>query len=285
MRIACVQANVVFNDPAANIVVLIRRLEALKRDGVDLALFPEAFLTGYCVDSLADARQIAIDRRVLIPIREACDKLGITTIVGFAERSGDNVFNAATLIEPGQDPQYYRKSHLPFLGLDRFVHAGDELPVFDTALGRIGILICFDLRIPEAARVLALRGAELIALPTNWPEGAETSAEHVSIARAAENRVFMATCNRVGEENGFRFIGRSKIIAPSGKVLAAAGVDEQVLVCDLDLAEARIKRNVMIPGKYETAVFESRRPELYGDIAPAANREADLPTQSAPLWV
>ncbi|HWA82421.1 MAG TPA: carbon-nitrogen hydrolase family protein [Fimbriimonadaceae bacterium] len=285
MRIACVQANVAFNDPAANIVALVRRLEALKRDGVDLALFPEAFLTGYCIDSLADARQIAIDRRVLIPIREACDKLGIATVVGFAERSGDNVHNAAALIEPGQDPQYYRKSHLPFLGLDRFVHAGDELPVFETAYGRIGILICFDLRVPEAARVLALRGAELIALPTNWPEGAETSAEHVSIARAAENRVFMATCNRVGEENGFRFIGRSKVIAPSGEVLAAAGTDEEVIVCDIDLAEARIKKNVMIPGKYETAVFESRRPELYGDIAPGANREADLPTQTAPLWV
>lgn len=285
MRIACAQSNVAFNDPAANIVVLVRRLEAFKRQGVDLAIFPEAFLTGYCVDSLEDAQHIAIDRRVLAPVCDACDRLGITTIVGFAERSGDSVFNAAALIEPNQEPQIYRKSHLPHLGLDRFVHAGDELPVFDTALGRIGILICFDLRIPEAARVLALRGAELIALPTNWPEGAETSAEHVTIARAAENRVFMATCNRVGEENGFRFIGRSKIVAPSGKVLAAAGSDEEVLICDVDLAEARIKKNVMIPGKYETAVFDSRRPELYGDIAPGAEREAELPSQTAPLWV
>jgi 5-aminopentanamidase len=113
-------------------------------------------------------------------------------------------------------------------------------------------------------------------LPTNWPEGAEVSAEHISIARAAENRVFLATCDRVGSENGFNFIGRSKIIHPSGRVLAAAGVDEETLIADVDLSEARQKRTVGIPGKYETEAFQSRRPDLYGTIvepvrAPAAS--------------
>lgn len=285
MRIACAQLNVVFGDVAANVARAVAQLEELKAQGVDLAVFPEAFLTGYCVERLSDAQSIATEPRTLLPLREACDRLSITTIVGFAERSGESVYNSAALIEPHRELRIYRKVHLPELGLDKFVEPGNELLVFDTALGRIGLLICFDLRIPEAARVLALRGAELIVLPTNWPEGAETSAEHVAIARAAENRVFVATCNRVGEENGFRFIGRSKIIGPNGKVLAAAGTEEEVVVADIDMAEARIKRNVMIPGKYETTVFESRRPELYSELVPEHEFESEMMPEAPPIWV
>ncbi len=266
MRVACVQANVAFADPASNIASAILRLEKLRLEGVELAVFPEAFLTGYCVDCMADAERIALPASAVSPLQEAADRIGISLVVGFAEAGAEAIYNSAALIEPGVATRFYRKCHLPDLGLDKFVKPGDDLPVFDTAFGKIGILICFDLRMPEATRVLALRGAELIVLPTNWPEGAETSAEHVCIARAAENRIFMATCNRVGEENGFRFIGCSKIVGPSGKVLAAAGTNEDVITADIDLAEARIKRNVMIPGKYETAVFDARRPELYGEI-------------------
>jgi 5-aminopentanamidase len=285
MRIACAQLDVAFGDTARNIDVAISKLAELKQQGVDLVLFPEAFLTGYCVDSISEAQRIAIHPRQLMPITEACDRLSICAVVGFAEREGGEVYNAAALFEPGERPRIYRKTHLPELGLDKFVGHGNELDVFDTALGRIGILICFDMRLPEAARVLTLRGAELIVLPTNWPEGAETSAEHVAITRAAENRVFFATCNRVGTENGFRFIGRSKIIGPTGAVLASAGDTEDCIVADLDLKEARIKRNVMIPGKYETDVIGSRRPELYHELAPGSERETEIAPEAPPIWV
>jgi len=285
MRIACVQANVAFASPSENVASAVEHLEKLKSEGVDLAVFPEAFLTGYCVSTLVDALRIAIEPRALAPLAEACERLSISLAVGFAERSGHQVFNTAALFEPGKEVRYYRKVHLPELGLDKFVIPGDDLPVFDTAFGRLGILICFDLRVPEAARVLALKGVELIVLPTNWPEGAEASAEHLVIARAAENRVFLVACNRVGEENGFRFIGRSKIVAPSGQVIAAAGTGEEVIVADIDLADARVKRNVIIPGKFETTVFDCRRPELYGEIAGISRTDERLPAEPAPLWV
>jgi predicted amidohydrolase len=190
----------------------------------------------------------------------------VSAVVGFVEADGERIYNTAALLEPGVSPRFYRKSHLPELGVDKFVDRGDALDVFDTRHGRVGIHICYDLRFPEPSRVLTLDGAEIIVLPTNWPEGAEASAEHVAIARAAENRVFMVTCNRVGEENGFRFIGRSKIVGPAGDVLAAAGSGSEVLIADIDPSQARIKRNVRIPGRYETEVIESRRPELYGAI-------------------
>lgn len=266
MKVACVQANVVFGDPIANAQRVVRELERLGSAGVQLAVFPEAFLTGYCVDSQASAGCIALprDAGVFDELAQAVNLTSVTTILGFAETDGEFLYNTAALLEPGKEPRFYRKTHLPELGLDKFVRGGDELPVFDTHLGRIGILICFDLRHPEAARALALAGAEIIALPTNWPEGAEVSAEHVAIARASENRVFVVTCNRVGAEHGFSFIGRSKIVDVSGAVLASAGGGEETIIADLDLSKARIKRNVMIPGKYETTVFDSRRPELYG---------------------
>lgn len=312
MKIACVQSNVVFNDPGANTAKAIDHLRLLKKQGVDLAVFPEAYLTGYCVEAMDDARKIAIDARskYIEEIRLTCEGLDMMAVVGFAElgseleawgsgqgndhndttalrnttpsipesrtpdlssspkpRASNPVFNSAALFEPGQETRFYRKSHLPELGLDKFVCRGHgPLDVFDTRLGKIGILICFDFRMPEACRVLALKGAQILVLPTNWPEGAEITADYTPITRATENRIFVATCDRVGEENGFKFIGRSKIIEPSGKVLASAGDKEETIVAELDLAFANQKRVVTVPGRYEIEVFKARRPELYLDL-------------------
>ena len=268
MRVASVQSNVVFGDAEANADRAIEKLKELKAQGVDLAIFPEAYLTGYCVETCEAAAAVAIssDSNAIARINQACQDLDILAVVGYAESNGATIYNTAVLLEPGEHPRYYRKTHLPELGLDKFVQAGQELPVFETRLGKIGILICFDLRPPEATRVLALNGAELLVLPTNWPVGAEISAEFISVARAAENRIFVATCNRVGEENGFSFIGQSKIIDVSGKVLAAAGSVEETIIADIDMLVARQKRTVAIPGKYETEVFASRNTSLYGPI-------------------
>jgi predicted amidohydrolase len=232
-------------------------------------VFPEAYLTGYCVECVEDARSIALpsSHEALALLQSVCDETGILCVVGYAEAVSDTVLrNTVALLEPGKPAQTYSKTHLPELGYDKFVERGDHLNVFDTSIGKIGMIICYDLRPPEAARVLALKGAELIVLPTNWPVGAEISADFVAVARAAENRVFLATCDRVGVENGFQFIGKSKIISPTGKVLAAAGDQEETIFATIDLAEARQKRTVNVPGKYEMEVFASRNPQLYDVI-------------------
>lgn len=267
MKLAVLQLDVAFGDPGENTSWAIGHLRRLKSEGVDLALFPEAFLTGYAVDDQEAANGIAISAEDLAPLETTCEELDIMAVVGFAERVEDgSLRNAAALFEPGQPVRIYRKTHLPDLGLDKFVRAGDELPLYETRLGKIGVLICFDLRPPEATRALALAGAEILLLPTNWPEGAEVSADFIAPARAGENRIFVATCNRVGTENGFRFFGHSGIYAPTGRPLAKAGEEEETLIAEFDLAEARQKRTVNIPGRYETEVFASRRPELYGSL-------------------
>lgn len=263
VRIASVQMDVAYNDLAANVGKVASHLRSLAAEGGQVAVFPECALTGYCVGSPEDASSITRTVGVLEEIQAAIDETGLVAVVGFAEAG---LFNTAALFEPGVPIRYYRKTHLPELGYDRFTKTGDELPVFETRFGKIGIQICFDVRFPEASRVLALKGADMILLPTNWPTGADISADVLCVARAVENKVFVATANRVGTENGYAFIGKSKLIAPSGKLLAAAGDGEEVLVAEFDLEQARNKRNVTVAGKHETTVFLSRRPELYGEI-------------------
>ncbi len=268
-KLACVQSNVVFNDPAANTAKAIARMRELKGQGVELVVFPEAYLTGYCVETPGAAHDISIEATSdhIRQLEQASNELDVLAVVGFAEREGTRTFNSAVILEPGQVPRFYRKAHLPELGLDKFVCPGHgPLEVFETRIGKIGVLICFDLRPPEATRVLALKGAQILILPTNWPEGAERNADHTPITRAMENRIFVATCDRVGEENGFKFIGRSKIVDPSGKVLASAGDQEEVILAELDLDFANQKRVVTVPGKFEIEVFKARRPDLYSDL-------------------
>lgn len=279
IRVACVQCDVVFNDPRANADLCLKKLAELKQQGVDLAIFPEAFLTGYCADSLDEAMAMALplesDRyhrltnapHVVTEIQEACQRLDIHAVVGLLATDGTDVYNAALLFEPEGTVHRYDKTHLPHLGADRFTIGGWHLEPVETKIGVIGMLICFDVRVPEAARVLALGGADLIVLPTNWPVGSETSPAHFTVVRAAENRVFLAAANRVGTERGVTFIGESGIFGPVGEVLAKAGAGEETILADLDLEQAREKRTVNVPGEYELDYWGARRPGLYTRIA------------------
>ncbi|MBS1721977.1 MAG: carbon-nitrogen hydrolase family protein [Armatimonadetes bacterium] len=266
IRVACAQLNVAFGNPETNLERALTTINQCRGNQADLIVFPECFLTGYCVDSLAEARSIAISIDSLEPLREACVKEGATVIVGFAEQDADRLYNSAALIEPDGKVSVYRKTHLPHLGLDRFVSRGDQVLVADTAIGRIGVFICFDLRPPELARCMAIAGAQLLVLPTNWPVGANGGPNIIAPARANENKVFLATCNRAGNENGFHFIGQSGIYSVFGALLAQAGEGEEIIYADLELGLADEKQNVMVPGKYETNSFTSRRPELYKSL-------------------
>lgn len=260
--------DVVFGDPAANFAVLEREVSALATHQVDLAVFPEAFLNGYVVGSPDEAADIALNdpAAMLARIVDVVDRTGVGVAVGYLWHDRTVLRNSAAMILPGGSMERYDKSHLPFLGFDRFAAPGSELPVFETPWGKIGILICYDLRIPEAARVLALRGADLLILPTNWPEGAELSAEHYTVVRASENRIFVAAVNRVGTENGVRFFGHSSVVNPEGDMLGILGEEAGRLIVDIDLSLARQKNRVVVPGEYETHAFAVRQPTAYGPL-------------------
>lgn len=270
MRLAVVQWDVSFGDVEANLARLEGVLPRLAEDQVDLAVFPEAYLTGYCAATEEEARRISIPVAgtsywVWDRLQSAIERTKVGVVVGYGGLQNDQFVNAATLWLPGGTSHTYCKTHLPFLGMDRFATPGRSLPVFDTPWGKVGILICYDLRIPEACRVLALAGADLIIVPTNWP-GSSQAADSYTVVRASENKVFLAACDRVGTEHGFTFIGLSGIYGPDGTMLVKAGVAEDILVADLDLSEARDKVNVYAPGEYELHLWACRQPSLYEEI-------------------
>jgi predicted amidohydrolase len=158
--------------------------------------------------------------------------------------------------------------HLPYLGVDRFATPGpDPAQVYDLAGMRVGVLICYDLRFPEAARMCGLDGADLIALPTNWPVGVSFHPAIFAPARAAENHVYLLACDRVGEERGTTFIGRSILLDTNGKELVTASdTEEEIIVGEVDWELARQTHHRRIPGEHEWDTIADRRPGLYGRL-------------------
>ncbi len=270
VRVAGVQMDVAIGQRETNLGRIIDFLSQTARQKALLTVFPECALSGYCFDSLEEARPHAepIPGPSTLRLAEACREFGVYAVMGMLEVDGPRLFNACVLAGPEGSIGSYRKVHLPYLGIDRFTTPGDRgFGVWNCGPLRIGMSICYDAAFPEAARVMALDGADLIVLPTNWPPGAECTCEVVINARALENHVYFLAVNRAGEERGFRFIGRSKACEPSGQTMLQARADgEEVFYVDIDPALARRKRVIRVPGLHEIDRFADRRPEWYGRI-------------------
>jgi predicted amidohydrolase len=268
MRVAVAQVEPKLADKEHNLAMCFARLEEAAAAGAELVVLPECAVPGYMFDSGEEALPYAeeIPGATTEAFEQHCARLGIHAITGMLERDGDMLYNAAILVGPDGLIGSYRKTHLPFLGVDRFVTPGNELKVYDTAIGKIGLIICYDLRFPEASRTLALAGADIVALPTNFPMAARLQCEIIAPARAAENRIYLLVANRVGKERWGEFCGRSQIVDPFGNRLAETDVEtETLLVADVDLEKARDK-DYVVPGEYELYLFGHRRPDLYGTL-------------------
>jgi predicted amidohydrolase len=271
IKIAVAQIDIAFADRERNLARMIQVLEETAGQGAKLTVFPEAALTGYCFDSLEEARPHSepIPGPSTRRMADVCRKLGCHVVYGLLEAEGDRIFNACVLVGPDGVVATYRKVHLPFLGVDRFTTPGDQpFAVYEAAGVRIGMNICYDGGFPEPARVLTLLGADLVVLPTNWPPGAECMAGCVVNARAMENNIFYAACDRVGDERSFHFIGQSKVCGPSGQVLAEAAHDrEAILYAEIYVEAARQKKIVRRAKLHEIDRIRDRRPEFYELIA------------------
>jgi predicted amidohydrolase len=268
MRVAVAQLDPKLGERERNLEACLRQLEEAVVAGAQLLILPECAVPGYMFESLEEGLSYA--EEVPGPTTEAftraCERLDAYVICGLLQRDGDLLRNAAVFVGPDGLIGTYWKTHLPFLGVDRFVTPGDELTVWETPLGRIGVEICYDLRFPEVTRTLALKGADLVAHPTNFPMAAKVQTELITVARAAENRIYLLTANRVGKERWGEFCGWSQIVDPYGKRLEEAGeTEEALLVADVDVEKARDK-DYVIPGEYELYLFGHRRPELYGAL-------------------
>ena len=278
LRVAACQIDPRIGEVEANLARIGVAVAYAAAGGAVLAVLPEAAITGYAFTSIDEALPVA--RRAGVSAHNAIAALaaqhGLTVICGTLEAQGSEVFNTALVATVDGRRYEYRKMHLPFLGVDRFATPGPDAPSVIEASGmRIGVLICYDLRFPEAARMCALDGADLIALPTNWPVGVDFHPGIFAPARAAENHCYLLAADRVGVERGVTFIGRSLLVDYDGKQLAiASDTAEELLVGEIDPEAARKTHVRRRPGEHEWDTMADRRPGLYRRLLePAINRD------------
>jgi predicted amidohydrolase len=262
-RVAFVQGRPEFGQTEANLekgLALAATVEA------ELVVIPELWSTGYVFSSHDEVAALAEDARTGATARAlvwAAKREKRHYIAGFAEVSGGRYYNSAMLVGPSGVKAVYRKLHL-FEREQEWFERGDlPLEVQKVGAARVGMLICYDWRFPEASRVLALQGADVIAHPSNlvYP-----NAQVAMLTRALENRVYIVTANRTGIEKRaggtVPFTGRSQVAAPNGSALVrATRAAETAVALDIDLDLARDKELTRT-----TAMFSNRRPEHYAAI-------------------
>ena len=267
-----VQTDPRLGEPAANSELICGRMSEAASEGAQLVVFPEGALTGYVFDSREQAFDGALEAESpdVQRVRDTCRELGVWSVFGAIERATDlsgpdRLYNTAFLCTPAGELHRYRKVHTLCLGVDRFTTPGDEgFRVWELPFGRIGINICYDGSFPESARALKLLGAQLVVLPTNWPE-LYLKTEQIRL-RALENHVYYLAVNRVGTERGVTFPGGSIAAGPRGELLAEQGADPVSFMVEIDLSTADANRVVEEPGKYEFDFVADRRPDAYAPL-------------------
>ena len=271
VAVAAVQMEVKWLEPETNARAMADWIaRATTQAGVDLVVFPELANSGYVTSRDREFMRRYYGAAEPIPgpttrvLGEAARQHGVHVVVGLLEAHptvAGTMSNSAVLIaSDGNVAGVYRKAHLP--GEEKhYFCAGTQLPVFDTALGRLGLLVCADNSFPEAARVLALRGAEILVVPYNVRRMPNLELYVAMTAtRAYENQVFVVACNRVGQEGDAIFQGRSAIAAPSGEILARAQAEEEGLV------RASLDAELLVRSRLFQSRYRDRRPDLYRSL-------------------
>ena len=268
-RVVCHQLSPRIGEQTANHRQSVLAIHEAVSAGADVVVLPELVTSGYVFESRAEAESLAItSTHPLFGEWAAAAAQGSAVVIGgFCERGDNgNLYNSAAAVDASGVRAVYRKTHL----WDReklFFTPGDEPPpVLQTSAGRLGVLICYDLEFPEVTRALALAGAELLAIPANWPLVRRPADEHppevvIAMAAARTNRVVIACCDRTGSERGQDWTAGTTIIDESGWVVATVSHGRQVACADVDLERTRDKRI----SERNDALLD-RRPELYARL-------------------
>ena len=261
MKAGFVQCHPEFGNVQANLNRVEKLIEGKR---ADLFVLPELFSTGYRFRNMEESHHYAekvpdgLTTSFLCSLAKVMDSY---FIAGLVETDTEQIYNSSVVVGPEGFLGRYRKIHL-FDTEKVCFHAGREVPpVFDLRGAKVGVMICFDWRFPETARSLALKGAEIIAHPSNL---VLPHCPQAMITRCLENRIFAITADRVGDESrvpneSLHFIGQSQVVDPDGNVLVrASDTKEEVCIVEIDLEKAREK--FLNP---KNDIFKDRRPDLY----------------------
>lgn len=250
-----IQFNVTQGDVDANLTYVREALHRVAAQGVNLAVLPEMWSSGF---AYRDLNRLALrTEEIVAELLELSARLKLVIVGSMPEPHGDKVFNTVYVIDNGKLAGKYRKIHLfSLLGEDRAFSGGDSWLLAETSIGMVGVIICYDLRFPELTRRLAVEGAQVICVPAQWPKPRQEHWRTLLRARAIENQLFVVACNTCGTVGKLDFFGMSMIIDPKGDLLAEGGESEGELVAELDL-------QAMNDWRAQIPCFNDRRPECY----------------------
>ena len=258
-------------DKEYNIKLMERKIREASQKDADIVVFPELALTGYlCRDLVYELAEPLPEGQSVQKIMKTAKRQNMHVVFGMIESSekvSAVVYNTAVLIGPEGFLGKYRKMHLPTHSVfeeKRYFRPGYETPVFKTSIGKIGLIICYDIYFPELTRIMKLEGAQQIICISASPSTRRGFFEALTVARAIENTVFLSFTNLVGIEDGLQFWGGSHLVAPSGSVLVQARYDED------DLVAAKINYADMKRIEAFVPTLRDLRPEIFDDMKRAA---------------
>jgi predicted amidohydrolase len=272
--LACCQLAPIFGDLAANRELTADAVADAAARGASVVVLPELVSSGYVFESREEAEasaETADGTTVRLWARLAAD-YGIVVVGGFCERAGTGLFNSAALVDPGGLRGVYRKAHLWDAERLWFTPGSAAPEVILTRFGQLAVMICYDLQFPEWVRLPALDGAQLLCAPVNWPAvpvpDGERSAEVVRVqANASVNRMFIAVCDRAGQERGVDWVSGSVIADPDGYLLADAAMTAGPVTIT---AECRLGDALDKAASPLSDLLADRRPGLYRRVAEPA---------------
>ena len=257
LTIALAQMDVPTGQPEANLARVHNFAAEAREASTDLLLLPELWLHGYDLER-AGEWAAPLGESGFAQMAALARESGLHLAGSLLERHAGGVSNTAVLYAPdGALLGSYRKIHLFRLMQEpRYLAPGDHATLCPTPWGPVGLAICYDLRFPDLFRVMALAGAVLFLVPAQWPVRRIEAWLLLARARAVENELIVAACNRVGSDDQVEFPGRSLVVDPWGNVLVEGDDREQLLIAQVDLREIRKARRYL-------TVYEDRRPEAY----------------------
>ncbi len=270
--VALAQISCKRGDKKANIRKIEEYTAKAKQQGAELVIFPELSLTGYTVrDELFDLAETVPgpSTNAVIKIAKKHDTYIVFGMPELSEKTQATIYNSAILVGPEGYAGKYRKMHLPTHSVfeeKRYFRPGHHAGVFNTDIGKIGLIICYDIFFPEICRLTRLEGARMMVCISASPTVRKSFFETLTVARAIENAAFLAYVNLVGIEDGLQFWGGSRLIAPNGKMIAKAKYDEEDLVVG-EVNYADIK-----PVETFVPTLKDLRPELFGELKEKAEQ-------------
>jgi predicted amidohydrolase len=257
LTLALAQIDLALGDPTRNLDTARAQIAEAKARGADIVVLPELWRSAYDLEHAA-AHASPLDQGTFATIANLARENQIAIVGSLLEARDGKFYNTATFHDgSGNRLGTYRKLHLvPMLDEDKFLAGGDDAPVFDAAFGKCALAVCYDLRFPELWRHYALAGARLVFIPAEWPHKRIAHWRTLLPARAIENQIFIAGCNRVGASKGETFGGNSLIVNPWGEILAHGDARDALLIAQIDL-------DLVDEVRARVPVFRDRRAEVY----------------------